>query len=293
MPSIIFTIFLCLLSGSFQLALGQPSVRVHRIGYLTAGSEGSRKQQVAAFHQGMQELGYANGTNYLMEGRYGAGKFDRLPALLKELIDWKPDVLLISSTPANLTAKSANLDIPRVMVGVADPIGVGLIKSLAKPGGNLTGVTNIVAELTGKRLEILKESVTNLSRVAVVVNPGDANAPLQLRHAEAAARGLGLQLQPILHLRRAAELKNVFKGAVAAGAQAAIRMVDPLNSALRRETAQLAIQHRLPMIFPFRQDAEAGGLLSYGSNSIDQYRQTAKFVDKILNGTKPGEIPVE
>ena len=228
-----------------------------------------------------------------IEGRFADGKFERLPSLLQELLNWQPDVLLVASTPANLVAKAAKSSIPIVMVGVADPIGVGLIDSLARPGGNLTGVTNIVADLAGKRLEILREVVANVSRVAVIVNPADANASGQMRIADEAARALKLQLQPVLNVRQAGDLPGAFAAAVRARAQAAIRMVDPLASALRQETSHLAIKHKLPMVFAFREDVEAGGLISYGTSLPDQYRQCATFVHKIITGTKPAELPVE
>jgi putative ABC transport system substrate-binding protein len=170
---------------------------------------------------------------------------------------------------------------------------VGLIASLARPGGNLTGVTNIVAELAGKRLELLKEAVANLSNVAVLINPEDANAASQMRFAEEAARALKLQLQPVLHLRQADDWAPAFDAIARSRAQAAIRMVDPLASAMRQKTAQLAIKHKLPMVFAFREDVDAGGLLSYGTSLPDQYRQCATFVHKILNGTKPADLPVE
>jgi len=269
----------------------QQPTRVYRVGYLSGGTETSRKPLLDAFRQGMQKFGYLERQNLLVEGRFADGKFERLPALLQDLLNWQPEVLLVSTTPANLAVKAANLNIPIVMVGVADPIGVGLIKSLARPGGNITGVTNIVAELVGKRLEILKETMGKLARVAVIVNPADANAVIQLRNAEAAARALKLNLQPVVNVRSAEDLPAAFE--TAKEAQAAIRMVDPLVSALRQETARLAIKHKLPVIFPFRDDVEAGGLVSYGTSLTDQYRQSATFVHKILTGTKPADLPVE
>ena len=271
----------------------QQSNRIYRIGYLSGGTEVSRRPLLDAFRHGMQKFGYIDGQNLRIEGRFADGKFERLPSLLQELLNWQPDVLLVSTTPANLAAKAANLNIPIVMVGVADPIGVGLIESLARPGGNISGVTNIVAELVGKRLEILKETVGKVSRVAVIINPADANAVIQLRNADAAARALKLQLQPVVNVRSAADLSTAFETATRARAHAAIRMVDPLGSALRQDTARLAIKHNLPVIFPFREDVEAGGLISYGTSLPDQYRQCANFVHKIITGTKPAELPVE
>jgi putative ABC transport system substrate-binding protein len=286
------TLFFIFMMAGTRVLAQQPN-RMFKIGHLSGGTEASRQPLIEAFRQAMQKFGYLEGQTLRIEGRFADGKFERLPTLLQELLKWQPDVLLVSSTPANLAAKAANLNIPIVMVGVADPIGVGLIESLARPGGNITGVTNIVAELAGKRLEILKETVGKLSRVAVIVNPADANAVIQLRNAEAAARALKLQLQPVLNVRRAEDLSAAFETATRARAQAAIRMVDPLGSVLRQETAGLAVKHNLPVIFPFREDVEAGGLISYGTSLPDQYRQCATFVHKILKGTKPADLPVE
>jgi len=260
---------------------------------LSGGTEASRQPLLAAFRAGMKELGYEVGEHYRIDGRFAAGRFERLPQLLQELLAAKPDLLLVSTTPANLAAKRAKLTIPIVMVGVADPVGVGLIDSLAHPGGNFTGVTNIVAELVGKRLEILKEVIGKLTRVSVLVNRADANAPIQLRNAEEAARALKLQLQPVLNVQQADDLNGAFASMVQSRGQAAIRMVDPLGSALRQQTAELAIKHKLPMMFPFDQDAVAGGLLSYGTSLLDQYRQCATFVHKILTGRRPADLPVE
>jgi ABC-type uncharacterized transport system substrate-binding protein len=202
-------------------------------------------------------------------------------------------VLLVQSTPANLAAKAATGSVPIVMVGVADPVGAGLIPNLARPGGNITGITNIGAELAGKRLEILKELIPSLSKAAVMINPGDPNAHLQMASAEAAARNLSVRLDPVLEIRSANDLQGAFAAAASAGAGAALRMIDPLESALRRPTAALAIEHRLPIMFPFREAVELGGLVSYGANLLDQFRQAATLVHKIFNGAKPADLPVE
>jgi putative ABC transport system substrate-binding protein len=179
------------------------------------------------------------------------------------------------------------------MVSVVDPVGAGLVQSLAQPGGNITGVTNIGAELGGKRLEILKELFPAASKIAVLVNPNDANTPLQMRNVAAAAKELGLQLEPILEIRSAADLEGAFEAAVHARVDAAVRMVDPLEVPLRQQTAALAAKHRLPIIYPWREAVEAGGLVSYGTSLLDQYRQAATYVHQILKGAKPADLPVE
>jgi len=171
-------------------------------------------------------------------------------------------------------------------------VGAGIVQSLARPGGNITGITNIVAELAGKRLELLKEMVPGASCIAVFVNPDSQNAPLQLRSAQAAAVRLGIELRPVLEIRKPADLEPAFAAAVRAHASAAIRMVDPLVFMLREPTAALAIKHHLPVIYPSREDVEAGGLVAYGTNVPEQYRQAAGLIDKILKGARPADLPV-
>ena len=274
-------------------ARSQMPSSVRRIGILSAGSRESTRYLYAAFDAGLRELGYTEGKNVVLEYRFAEGQFERLPALAKEFADRQPDVLLVQSTPAVAAAKTAITTIPIVMVGVADPVGAGLVSSLARPGANITGITNISADLTGKRLAILKEVRPRLSRVAVIVNPDDPNAQLQMKNLEDAARSLSIQLRPILAPRSPDDLSGVFAAAAKARTDGAIRMVDPLVTSLRKRFVELAASHRLPVIYPFREDAEAGGLLSYGANLPQQFQRAAVFVDKILKGAKPGDLPVE
>jgi putative ABC transport system substrate-binding protein len=182
--------------------------------------------------------------------------------------------------------------VPIVFVGVGDPIGVELVKDLARPGGNITGITNIVPELTAKRLEILKEIFPHASRVAVLVNQRNPNAAVQLRNAEAAAKILHLRLE-VFNIERAAEVEAAIAAAARSGAPAALRMVDPTATMLRAETARSALKHRLGLISPFREDAQAGALVAYGSSLPDEYAQAALFVHKIFQGAKPGDLPIE
>jgi putative tryptophan/tyrosine transport system substrate-binding protein len=289
--------FIALIGGTAAgwplVARAQQTVTTRRIGYLSGGTEPAQRPLLAAFRRGMQGLGYIEGPNYSIDDRYVEGKFERLPSLAQELLNGKPDVLLVQSTPANLAAKAATKTVPIVMVGVADPVGVGLIANLARPGGNITGITNIGAELAGKRLEILKEVVPTASKIAVLINPSDPIARSQMDSAKAAARHLGVVLEPVLEIRSADDLNSVFRAAVRARARAGLRMIDPLESALRKQTVALAAEHRLPIIFPFREAVEFGGLMSYGTNLPDQFRQAATFVHKIFNGAKPADLPVE
>lgn len=274
---------LCFLGA---LAAPAQAQKVYRIGYLTGSS-------AAAFKEGMREHGYVEGRHFRLEARFANGNFGQLPSLADQLARSEPDLLLVSTTPASLAAKKASTTLPIVFVGVADPLGVGLVASLARPGGNITGITNIVAELTGKRLGILKDIMPGASRIAILVNPDDPNAQIQIRNAQEAARTLGVELGPVLNLRRSGDLKPAFEAAARAGADAALRMVDPTTSMLRAQTVALAVAHRMPVMYAFREDAEAGGLAAYGTNLGEQYRQAAGFVDKILRGAKPGDLPVE
>jgi len=271
----------------------QRAGKVYRVGHLSGSGQAASKTLVDAFREGMRALGYVEGQNMILDQRYAGGKVERLPALAQELIQRNPDVLLVATTPGNLAAKAATPTVPIVMVLVADPIGAGIVTSLARPGGNITGVTNIVAELAGKRLEILKEIVPTASRIAVLINPNSQNAPLQMQSAEDGARLLGIELRPVLEVRSPPDLEKAFEGAVRGRAAAAIRMIDPLVFMLRNETAALAAKHRLPVIYPTSDDVEAGGLIAYGTNIPGQFRQAATFVDKILKGRKPADLPVQ
>jgi putative ABC transport system substrate-binding protein len=218
---------------------------------------------------------------------------DRFPSLAKEFVELKPDVLFVVTTLATQAAQAATATIPIVFIGVGDPVGVGLVPSLARPGGNITGITNIAVELTGKRLELLVEIVPAASRIAVLVNPDAPIAATQLRDAETAAQKLGVHIDPVLSIRNAGNLEGAFETAVRSGATAALRMVDFTERTLRVETANLAMKHRMPVMYPFRENVDVGGLVSYGPSFSGQYRQAAIYVDKILKGAKPADLPVE
>jgi putative ABC transport system substrate-binding protein len=288
--------FLGTLAGGLlaaPLAVEAQVGKVYRVGHLSGSSEAASKPFLVAFREGMRALGYVEGQNWVLDERYAGANMERLASLAQTLIQRKPDVLLVSTTPGNVAAKAATSTIPIVMVLVADPVGAGIVPSLAHPGGNITGITNIQAELAAKRLEILKEIVPIAKRIAVIVNPDNPNAPPQMRSAEVAARKLGIVLGPVLEMRTPDDLEKAFEGAVRARADGAIRMIDALVFMLRKETASLAAKYRLPVIYPSREDVEAGGLVAYGTNIPAQYRQAAGFVDKILRGAKPADLPVE
>jgi len=279
--------------GAPNGVLAQPAGKLRRVAHLSGSGALPSKPFLDAFRAGMRALGHAEPVDYLLEERYAEGRGDRLPALAKELVDQHPDVMLVSTTPASLAAKAASSSLPMVVVLVADPVGAGIVQSLARPGGNITGITNIVAELAGKRLELLKEIMPGAVRIAVFINPDSQNAPLQLRSAQAAATQLGIDLHPVLEVRQAEHLAPAFEAAVRAKADAAIRMIDPLVFMLRAQTASLSIRHHLPVVYPSREDVDAGGLAAYGTNVTEQYRQAAGLVDRILKGARPADLPVE
>ncbi len=289
--------FMALVSGGILAAPlaadAQQPEKTYRVAYLAAARRSDNQALLTWFQQGMRELGYVEGRNLVLEARFADGKLERLPMLAQELVRLNPDVMFVSTTPGSLAAKAATATIPIVFVAVADPVGNGLVPSLARPSGNITGITHIVAELTGKRLELLKEIVPSASRIAVLVNSDDPNATVQIQNAEAAARTLGVKLQPVLTVRGAGDLKRAFEAISRSGAAAALRMVDPTGGSLRARTVELAARHRLPVMFVFREDVEAGGLVAYGASLPVQYRQAATFVHKILRGARPGDLPIE
>jgi putative ABC transport system substrate-binding protein len=264
-----------------------------RVAYIAGSSLVGSADLLAAFRRQLKELGYIEGESLAIDARGADGHFDRLPQLFQEAIALKPDVICAVTTPGALAAKRATTRIPIVFAGVADPLGVGLVDNLARPHGNITGVTNISAELTGKRLQLLQEIVPGLKHVAVLVNPDDPNAKFQMRFAESAAGEMRVGLGPILPVRTAGDPSRAIAAAASAGADAAIRFVDPTISQLRKETIAAAAQYRVPVIYPFREAVAAGGLISYGTDLPAQFAQAATLVAKILRGATPQDLPVE
>jgi putative tryptophan/tyrosine transport system substrate-binding protein len=237
----------------------QRADKVYRVGYLGGQSETVVLPLLTAFRQGMRKLGYVEGRNLTLMARFAEGKLERFPVLAEELVRASPDVLVVATTVGTRAARAATATVPIVFVQVGDPVGVGLVPNLARPGGNVTGVTNMAVELTGKRLELLKEMVPTASRVAVLLNPDVPIAAAQMRNAEAAARTLGVQLQPVLTVRDAGTLEASFATAVRSGATAALRMRDFTADSLRIQTVNLAAKHRLPVVYAFREDVDVGG----------------------------------
>ena len=282
---------LSLLSG--REVAGQPATKLPRIGFLAVGSRGGRAFMIEGFLQGLRDHGYVEGQNIVIEYRFSEDRNDRLPALAAELVALKPHVIVASGTPASFAARQATSTIPIVMGGIAaDPVATGLIASLARPGGNITGMSMMTAPLGGKRLELLKRTVPGLARVAVFWNPTNpAYGPI-LKELEAAAPALRLELQR-LEVRVPADFEAAFEAAIRQRAGALVAPGDPLVANRPRMVADLAIKYRLPTVMDNKEFVEAGGLLSLGLDLVESYRRAATHVDKILKGANPANLPME
>jgi putative ABC transport system substrate-binding protein len=269
-------------------ALAQQPARIPRIGILAPPSASFFSARVEAFRQRLRELGYVEGKNIVIEYRYAEGKLERLPDLAAELVRLKVDVIVTASNPAILAAKKASATIPIVFAAAADPVGSGLVSSLARPGGNITGLSLMTPDLDGKRLELLKEAFPKVARVAFLGAPGDMRG----NGMEAAAKALGLKLLS-LEVRGLDDFDSAFARAKREGAQALITSPSPRINSQQRQVLDFAAKNRLPAMYPTSEFVEAGGLMSYAPNYTDLFRRAADFVDKILKGTKPADVPVE
>src|SRR6478736_679143 len=286
-----------LLTGSAALcsfsAHAQQAGKVPRIGYLGVTSPSDRPPLLDTFRQGLRELGWIEGQNIVIDYRFAEGRLDRLPDLAADMVRLKVDVIVSLGTQGVTAAKNATDTIPIVMIAVRDPVGIGLIASLARPGGNVTGVSGYAGlEIVAKQLELLKESGPNISRVAILSNPTNAYHQLAIREVNVAARSLGVQLQ-LLEARG----PNEFDGAFAAMAKervgALLVLSDAMLNSHRTRLADLAARSRLPAAYGVRESVEAGGLMSYGPSFLDLFRRSAAYVDKILKGAKPADLPVD
>jgi putative ABC transport system substrate-binding protein len=272
------------------VARAQQPAEIPRIGILIPSSASS-SARVEAFRRRLRELGYVEGKNITIEYRYAEGKLERLPDLAAELVQLKVDVI-VTTGPGILPAKKASQAIPIVFTGAPDPVGGGLVSSLARPGGNITGLSVMAPDLDGKRLELLKEAFPKVVRVAFLWGPGSARGNLALTDMEAAAKALGVKLQS-LPVRSLDDFDGAFARAKRDGAQALITTPTALINTQRRQVLDFAAKNRLPAMYASSEFVEAGGLMSYASNPTDSWRRVADFVDKILKGTKPADIPVE
>ena len=275
---------------SFTVDAQQPT-KVYRIGLLFAGSGLGITDE--AFRQGMRELGYIEGQNIFFEWRFAEGKLDRLPALAADLMRVKVDLIIVSSTQAALVVKKATQTIPIVFAIADDPVESGLVASLAHPNGNATGVTDLAGDLGGKGLELLKETLPKVSRLGVLVwNPDGPGNAAERNEIESAARALGIQIQPV-EIRGINDLENGFSAMIKAGANAFMGLTDTRFAGYRQQVVGLSVKKRLPAMYQDRLFVEAGGLMSYGTNRAEWRRRVAYYVDRILKGTKPADLPVE
>jgi putative tryptophan/tyrosine transport system substrate-binding protein len=273
-------------------AEAQQAAKIFRIGYLATNPTPHFQE---AFRQGLRDLGYVEGRNLVIEDRNAEGKYDRLPALAAELVALKVDVIVAASTPAALATKQATKTISIVFTSVADPVTSRLVTSLARPGGNVTGLSNLAPELVGKWLELLKRAVPGVSRVAALWQPGALGERTEkgtLTRAEVAARGLGVRLQ-FVEARGPEDFDRAFSDMTGARAGALTVLTSSMFFGERRRLVDLAAKHRLPAVYQWREFVDAGGLMSYGPNRPDWYRRAATYVDKILKGAKPADLPVE
>ncbi len=272
------------------LAEAQQVGRVPRIGVLAPGRP--PLEHFDAFREGLRDLGYTEGQTILLEPRWDEGSTARHASLVADLVRLKVDIIVAGTTPAALAAQKATRTIPIVMAAIADPVGAGLVTSLARPGGNTTGMSLISAELSGKRIGILKEAMPSISRVAVLWNPMNPNTVGLLHDTKGAAQSLGIQVQ-VHEVRNGAEVDTAFESAVKGGAQALITVQDALFTLQRARIAEIARNRRIPTMSGESGFAAAGGLMNYGPNIVDSWRRSAVYVDRILKGAQPGDLPIE
>jgi putative ABC transport system substrate-binding protein len=288
--AILLSALLFALCGS---ALAQPAGKVPRIGYLTGTSVSGPSARVEVFRQGLRELGYVEGKNIVIEWRGAEGRSDRLPALAAELLGLKMDVIITTGSSATRAAKEATVTIPIIMANDSDPVGNGFVASLARPGGNITGLSTVAPELSGKRLELLREIIPRLSRVAVFGTSTSPDTAQSLKEVDLAAGVFGVKLQ-YLDVLGPKDIAIAFRAASKGRADAVLMAVlGSVALSRRTEIVDLAIKNRLPVIYEREIYVEAGGLMSYGVNRNDLDRRAATYVDKILKGAKPSELPVE
>jgi putative ABC transport system substrate-binding protein len=274
------------------VAEAQQPARIHRIGILIPASASFLSARVEALRQGLRALGYVEGKNILIEYRYAEGKGERLPDLAAELVQLKVDVIVTSSPSATLAAKKASGTTPIVIASANDPVGTGLVSNLARPGGNITGLSLMVPDLDGKRLELLKEAFPSVARVAFLWNPSGSRGNPAFTVMEAAAKALGVKLLS-LEVRSLDDFEGAFARAKKERAQALITTTGGLINTQQRRVLDFAAKNRLPAIYHYSEFVEAGGLMSYVPDNTDLWRRAAVYVDKILKGAKPADLPVQ
>jgi len=289
----IFSLILGALLFAFCFEVrGQAAEKIARIGYMAAPTSSAELPRIDAFRQGLRALGYVEGHNIAIDYRFADGKFERLPEVAAELVRLKVDVLIAVSTNAALVAKRATSTIPILFIGVSGPIEAGLVESLARPGGNITGLTNIASVLSGKRLEVLKETIPKLSRIAVLWDPQNPGSSLQWKESEIAAKELGLRIYP-MEVSSANKYESAFNEAMKARSAALAVTLSPFAASNQKRLVELAAKYRLPAIYAREDFANNGGLMSYGPSHAAEGRDAARLVDKIIKGAKPADLPVE
>jgi len=288
------SILVCLVPISLLLVVSpipaQQFKKIPRIGVLTPDPISARANQFQAFNEGLRELGYVKGKNIAIEIRSAEGKRDRLDGLATGLVSLKADVIVTTTTPAIQVLKRATSTIPIVTIS-GDPVGTGLVHSLARPGGNITGLALLHPEISGKKLELLKEIVPKVKQVAFVWDPANPSTALGFKEAKIAARAMGLEIQSV-EVRSANELENVLESTTSEHS-GALSVSIAMANAYRSEILDFAAKNRLPVVYEERQSVEDGGLMSYGPSITDLFRRAATYVDKVLKGAKPAELPIE
>lgn len=288
--------FITLLGGAAATwplaARAQQPAKIPRIGFLGNSTATMEANLIGPLRDGLRELGYEEGRNVIIEFRWADGKYDQFPALVAELLAAKVDVIITAGTPATLAIKKATSTVPLVFIAVGDPVGTGVVPNLGRPGGNITGLSSIAPDLEGKRLELLREVVPKLSHVAFFLNPANAFHTASMRQARVAAQSLGIKLQP-MEVNKSEQLDGAFASIVKEKPDALLILADRIFLHNRKRMMEFAIQQRLPSVNAYRELVEAGGLISYGPSYEDMHRRAAVYVDKILKGTKPADLPIE
>jgi len=280
-----------LLAPSVSTQAQQPA-KIPRIGFLSGTSLSSTSARVEAFRQGLRELGYVEGKNIVIEWRWAEGKFDQLPDLAAELVRLKVDIIVSAGPAATRPAKEATSTIPIVMGFDNDPVGSGFVASLARPGGNITGLSSLAPELSGKRLELLKEILPKLSRLAVFGNSKEPGNAQNSKEVELAAKAHGVKVE-FLDVVSPKDIETAFQATSKGRADAVLMLQSPIINSQRAHVVELAVKNRLPATYPSPEFVQDGGFMSYGPSLNDLFRRTATYVDKILKGAKPADVPVE
>ncbi len=288
-PSILVAVILLAVGVTAE---AQQAKKVPRLGFLSAVSPSTISARIEAFKQGLRELGYVEGKNIAIEWRYAEGKVDRLSELAAELVRLRVDIIVSAGPTVTRPAKEATSTIPIVMALDDDPVGSGFVASLARPGGNITGLSTLAPEISGKQLELLKEIVPKLTRVAVIGNSTRAGTAQMLKETELAAEALKVQLQ-YLEVLAPKDIESAFQASSKGRADAVLVLTSPVFLSQRTQTAEFAVKSRLPAIYSWPENVEDGGLMTYSVSITDLFRRAATYVDKILKGAKPADLPVE